>query len=262
MKPTWPLWLAGAIVFALWAVPANATTMNRVWVSGTGNDVAGCGAIASPCATFTGALTSVAAGGEIDCLSPGDFGNVVISKPVSIVCDGVSNGGIINNTGNDAVTINVPSGAVVYLSGLDINGLSGAGAYGVNVETGATVYIVHSTIRGFSQAGVWLESTTSLTRVIIKDSIIVNNGAGVLVEAQSAATNVALIFDSVVDGNSNFAAGADALGGPSVIAVENTALTGSPTGLDLTNGATGELVGPSNAIAGAIIGTTTSVPFK
>jgi hypothetical protein len=135
----------------------------------------------------------------------------------------------------------------------------------VYVESGSTVYIVHSTVRGFSNTGVLVVSSTNPTRVVIKDSIIVNNGFGVAVgglSPQGGATNAAVVVNSVIDGNTNIAAEANGAFGTSVISVTSSVLTGSPTGLSLEDGGTAELIGPSNVIAGAVTGTTTSVPFK
>ena len=268
MKTSYALVLASAIILTLGAIPAQAITLsNRTFVSGTTGADTGTCPITAPCASFSYALSQTVAGGEIDCLTPGDFGGsgqgVTITKSVSIVCDGVSNGGILNtNSGGPTISINAGSGAVVYLSGLDLNGLAFAGAIGVEVLSGSTVYIAHCKIRSFADYGVSVFSSTNPTRVFIKDSIIVNNRTGVLVEAQSSATNAAIIVNTVIDGNSSVAAGGDNDSGTSVLALENTVLSGSPTGLGLGTGASAELIGPSNTIAGAITGTTTSVAFK
>jgi len=268
MKYPYAFLLVSALL-VLGIIPAGAAS-NRTWVSGlTGADTGTC-PITAPCASFQYALGQTASGGEIDCFGPGDFSNngvgVTISQSVSIICDGVSNGGmLITTAGNAAVTINAPSGAVVTLSGLNLNGLGGTGRYGVYVEAGSTVYVVHSTVRGFSNTGVFVGSSTNPTRVLIKDSLIATNGFGVAVggtPSQDGATNVAIIVNSVIDGNTNIAAEANGAFGPSVISLTRTVLSGSPTGLDLVAGASADLVGPSNTIAGAISGPTTSVPFK
>jgi hypothetical protein len=262
MKTRYVLARVSAVVLALGAIPASAAS-NRTWVSGTGNDLGPC-TIAAPCASFQVALNNTAAGGEVDCLGPGDFGGsggtVSVTQSVSIVCDGVSNGGILTSTNNNAVTINAGANAVVYLSGLDLSGVGGGGAVGVNVGSASTVYIVHCTVRNFAGAGVYVNDATSSVRVVIKDSIIVNNNDGVLVEGDGGGTNAAIVVNTIMDGNRN--SGAFATDSASVIALERTLLSGSPTGLNLTDGASGELIGPSNAIAGAINGTTTSVSFK
>jgi hypothetical protein len=251
--------LLSAIILALCAIPANAQPYNRTWVSGLGSDANPC-TITAPCATFQAALTKTAVGGEVDCLTPGDFANnatVQISQSVSIVCDGHSNGGVLN-TSATAIWITAPSGSVVYLSGLDLGGAkNGEGVY---VASGSTVYIIHCTIRASTGAGVDVASSSNPTRVIIKDSTIVNNGVGVFVENTASATNAALIANTLIDGNGNFSATAG--GRNNFLALTQTLLTGSPHGLTLQDNATADLIGPSNTIAGAISGSPTSVPFK
>jgi len=271
MKTSCALALLSAIILTLCAIPANAQPYNRTWVSQSGTNSGTCGLPTSPCASFAAALANTAANGEIDCLGPGDFEAVTINKPISIICDGVSNGSILTSAaGTNAIAISAGAG-VVYLSGLDLNGFGGTGNNGVFVSSGSTVYIVHSTIRGFGVNGVAVNSTTNPTRVVIKDSVIVNNGSGsgagaagvgVNVQGNGGATNAAIIVNTVIDGNVVDAVKAQIVSGASVVALEQTILSGSPTGLDLVNGASAELIGPSNTIAGAINGTTTSVPFK
>jgi hypothetical protein len=68
------------------------------------------------------------------------------------------------------------------------------------------------------------------------------------------------MVNTVIDGNAE--AAAIGYNANSAIALQQTLLTGSPDGLELQSGASGVLIGPSNTIAGAITGTTTSVPFK
>jgi hypothetical protein len=256
MKTSWAFVVVTAIMLALGAIPANAQA-NRTWVSGTGTDSGTC-TIAAPCASFQYALSQTKAGGEIDCLTPGDFGgsshSLTIGQSVSIVCDGVSNGGILVSSMGNAISVDAPSGAVVYLSGLDLTQSEGVIAGGVYVNSGSTVYIVHSTFRGFGTASA--VAVNHPARVVIKDSIIVNSYTGVFVDENGAAISV----NTVIDGNSNIAPSAS--GTDSAVALIRTLLTGSSTGLNLENGASGVLIGPSNTVTGVISGTTTSVPFK
>jgi hypothetical protein len=148
---------------------------------------------------------------------------------------------------------------VVYLSGLDLDGAD-SGALGVFVSAGSTVYITHSSIRGFG-IGVVVQTPTN-TRVVIKDSIIVNNfNTGLYTGALTGGNNAAILLNTVIDGSATDANAAVDFSAPSAIALIRTLLTGSPTGLAL-NGGTGVLIGPSNAISGAISGSPTSVPFK
>ena len=59
----------------------------RTWVSGVGDDANPCSRTA-PCKTFAGAISKTAAAGEIDCLDPGGFGAVTITKSITIDCGG------------------------------------------------------------------------------------------------------------------------------------------------------------------------------
>src|ERR1700734_3944464 len=80
----------GALLMAILAtVPAEAQA-TRTWVSGVGDDANPCSRTA-PCKTFAGAISKTAPSGEIDCLDPGGFGAVTITKAITIFCDSVSN---------------------------------------------------------------------------------------------------------------------------------------------------------------------------
>src|SRR5882724_3384056 len=105
--------IGGVLVLFLHAAPAQAQT--RTWVSGVGDDLNPCSRTA-PCKTFAGAISKTATAGEINCLDPGGFGAVTITKSISIVCEGVT-GGIAASFTN-GVTVNVPDGSEVLLQGL------------------------------------------------------------------------------------------------------------------------------------------------
>jgi hypothetical protein len=72
--------------FLLWlhiaTVHAQATW---TWVSGIGDDANPC-ARTAPCKTFAGAISKTAVNGEINCLDPGGFGVVTITKSITIDC--------------------------------------------------------------------------------------------------------------------------------------------------------------------------------
>src|SRR5438552_16051806 len=63
-------------------VVANAQA-TRTWVSGVGDDVNPCSRTA-PCKTFAGAISKTASPGIINCLDPGGFGAVTITKSINI----------------------------------------------------------------------------------------------------------------------------------------------------------------------------------
>src|SRR6188508_29762 len=110
--------LLGAM-FALFltAAPAQAQA-TRTWVSGVGDDVNPCSRTA-PCKTFAGAISKTAAGGIINCLDPGGFGTVTITKSITISCKHVEGSALSSST--TGIVIN-GAGIDVVLRGLDIDG--------------------------------------------------------------------------------------------------------------------------------------------
>src|SRR5271165_1918407 len=116
----------------------------RTWVSGVGDDANPCSRTA-PCKTFAGAISKTAVSGEINCLDPGGFGGVTITKSISIICE-VEAGVLV--AGTNGITIN-NAAAIVYLRGLDIEGV-GTGLAGVRVLAATSVYIDNCTIHDFN----------------------------------------------------------------------------------------------------------------
>src|ERR1700709_1672455 len=90
----------------LFAAPAQAQA-TRTWVSGVGDDANPCSRTA-PCKTYAGALSKPPVSGEIDCLDPGGFGSLTITKSLSIVCD-YTEGGVLSANVNGFI-VNAPAG--------------------------------------------------------------------------------------------------------------------------------------------------------
>src|SRR5436853_5926955 len=97
-----PLTILGTL-FAL-ALPSTTAhaQATRTWVSGVGDDVNPCSRTA-PCKTFAGAISKTAVNGEINCLDPGGFGAVTITKSITIDCHEVFAG--ILSAGFNAINI-------------------------------------------------------------------------------------------------------------------------------------------------------------
>src|SRR5690349_3598944 len=91
----------------------SAQAIPRTFVSGTGSGTA-C-TRAAPCATFQAAHDATTTGGQVNCLDPGDFGSVAITKAITIDCTGTFGAGTGPATG-DAVTVN--AGGAVRLRNL------------------------------------------------------------------------------------------------------------------------------------------------
>src|SRR6516225_3833779 len=143
-------------LFALLIVAAisilNASSASaqasRTWVSGVGDDVNPCSRTA-PCKTFAGAISKTLAGGEINCLDPGGFGAVTITKSITISCEAGTAGVLVSGT--NGIVVNVLSTDTVYLRGLDFEGLT-TGLSGILVLGAGVVHVQHCLIRNFRSA--------------------------------------------------------------------------------------------------------------
>src|ERR671926_52382 len=119
-----------ALVLVALALPASASAQaTRTWVSGVGDDANPCSRTA-PCKTFAGAISKTANGGEINCLDPGGFGGVTITKSLTIKCQYTEGGVLVSGT--NAIVVNAAATDTVILEGLDINGI-GTGLNGIRI---------------------------------------------------------------------------------------------------------------------------------
>src|SRR5438270_4675782 len=123
--------IAGALSAISFVSPASAQA-TRTWVSGVGDDANPCSRTA-PCKTFAGAISKTAASGEINCLDPGGFGAVTITKAITIACEGVTAGVVV--PGTNAIIVNAGVNDNVTLRGIDING-AGTGLNGIRFLAG------------------------------------------------------------------------------------------------------------------------------
>ena len=92
---------ATSFVLLLQAAPVHAQA-TRTWVSGVGDDANPCSRTA-PCKTFAGAISKTALNGEINCLDPGGFGAVTITKSITIDCHEIF--ASILNSGTNGINI-------------------------------------------------------------------------------------------------------------------------------------------------------------
>jgi len=135
-----------AVVACLYAAPAQAQA-TRTWVSGVGDDANPCSRTA-PCKTFAGAISKTAPAGEINCLDPGGFGGVTITKSLSIVCDYTEGGVLSAGAGVNGVVINAGVNDIVVLSGIDFNG-AGNAQNGIRFIAGAALHVRNVKLVGY-----------------------------------------------------------------------------------------------------------------
>src|SRR5712692_10149814 len=194
--------LAIAIFTFAFASIAQAQA-TRTWVSGVGDDANPCSRTA-PCKTFAGAISKTADGGEIDCVDPGAFGAVTVTKSITIDGNGTfasilaagTNGVNVNDSGSGA-----PTTKVVQLRNLSINGAN-TGLIGVNITSAAVVFIENCVIFQFrSGSGRAISDTRTGAgdKLFVVDTIVKNNsGNGIVVGTDTGfVSTVSAVFDNV-----------------------------------------------------------------
>jgi len=235
------------------SAPAHAQA-TRTWVSGVGDDANPCSRTA-PCKTFSGAISKTANNGIINCIDPGGFGALTITKSIQIDClntkAGVLAGGV------NGINVN-GAGVLVVLRGLSIEG-TGISPIGVNIVQGAVVHIESCWIRGFqggTAQGVRLATTTGNPELYISDSFITDNGTGatgggVFVAATGGTAFVSL--SNVRLNNNVFGTGNNL---NSRMMISNSVIAGNTTGVEADGGAVvrlanNDIVNNGTGISGA-----------
>jgi hypothetical protein len=209
--------LALTLAFAT-AAQAQAT---RTWVSGVGDDVNPCSRTA-PCKTFAGAISKTANNGEIDCLDPGGFGTITITKSITI--DGTTGQGFgsILAAGTNGVNVNdsataTPNTIVVALRNLSING-AGTGFDGIRFVSGKTLHVEGCVIANFKGNGAnsdgidaALTAASTAAQLTVSNTIVRDiTGNGIRASNSGASSNIAVALDSIQVNNavaSGFVAG-------------------------------------------------------
>jgi hypothetical protein len=231
--------LIGATIVATaagYATPASAQA-TRTWVSGVGDDANPCSRTA-PCKTFAGAISKTAAGGEINCLDPGGFGGVTITKAMSIICQYTEAGVLVQ--ASPGITVNAGVNDVVYLRGLDLHGV-GTGTFGVRFIAGAALHIDDSLIRMFGAAnanGVSFQPSGA-SELYITDTVIAENsnaatGNGILIQPTGAGGSAKVVLRGVrVLDNTNTALRVDTTGNTGTgvtVTIEDSQFSGNGGG--------------------------------
>ncbi len=233
----------------------------RTWVSGVGDDANPCSRTA-PCKTFAGAISKTAVNGEIDCLDPGGFGQVTITKAITIDCD-AGPGGVLVGGGSGVVI--TTTGAVILRS-LNIN-CNTVGTNGVSVLGATNVHLLDMNIWGCSTAGVNVNASATVF-ISIKDTQIHECASGI---STTTSSGIALgDFDhvSIWGGTNGIAAGSASHvnihnstifatsiainnngGGGSAVSVFNNVLVNNSTAVQSVSG--GSVGVASNTIIGS-----------
>jgi hypothetical protein len=236
----WRTFLCGTVLAAV-TQSALAQTP-RVFVSVNGNDSNACANVATPCRSFSGALTQVDAGGLLIVLDSGNYGAIDITKAVTISAPS----GILAYT-HFTVSINAP-GAKVVLKGLTVDGATGKG---IDVTDVGTLIMEDCVISNATGDGVFIVPPEGGSSAFaIRNSIVRNcGGTGISVglgthgsveRARISGNAVGLLAyegaQVVVRDSSITANSANGIGGTSLGAAVDLAIDGC---LVSDNGGTG-----------------------
>jgi hypothetical protein len=231
-----PFWLILLGVFAPATTPASAQA-TRTWVSGVGDDANPCSRTA-PCKTFAGAIAKTAANGEIDCLDPGGFGALTITKAIQILCEGVVGGVLVSGT--SGFVVSAGSSDVVVISGLDIVGV-GTGLDGIQFNSGAALHVRKTSIKGFVNNGINFQPNGT-AKLFVTDTYISETGtggttAGIQLKPSGGSAIVAINNTQIENNGFGIVADGSATSGTIRGVVRNSVIAGSAhNGITTSNG--------------------------
>jgi len=239
-----------ALAFLAFSTPAFSQA-TRTWVSGVGDDVNPCSRTA-PCKTFAGAISKTLAGGEINCLDPGGFGAVTITKSITIDCTGTL--GSVLNTGTTGILINdsataSPNSIDVILRGIDINGAgTSPGINGVRFFSGRSLVLQDVFIQN-ERGGNGILVEPGGTSRFEADNVTVTCGAGGIRFQPRGASGILRAVLRNVRSENNSAAGLriDSSGNTSTVGtlalIDRSSFSGNGDGIIIST------VGGTQAIA-------------
>jgi len=187
--------LAGAAVAAalLAASGPVAGAGQRSFVSTSGVDNPTC-SITSPCRGFNAAITATAPGGEVIALDSGGYGQMTITKSLSIIAPPGVYAGISVSVGDGVSILTVPTDAVT-LRGLTINNV-GMGARGIFFNGAGRLFVSDVTITGFLFEGLRMNPLAPSEIVVERSAISRNGGRGISIES-GAGVDIKAVMDGL-----------------------------------------------------------------
>ena len=158
----------------------------------------------APCKTFAGAISETAAQGEINCVDPGGFGAVTITKAVTISCEMGTAGVLV--AGTNGVVVAAGVGDTVVLRGLDFIG-SSSGINAIRLTGARALLVDKCNISGLTNFGMTSSRLGSrlchVMNTTVTNTGTASAGGGVLASAEpSGFTRV--VLNNVVVERSNF----------------------------------------------------------
>jgi hypothetical protein len=209
------------VLLALGFASLAQAQATRTWVSGVGDDVNPCSRTA-PCKTFAGAISKTASPGIINCLDPGGFGAVTITKGIEIDCTGTL--GSVLHSGVQGIVVNALTTDDVVLRALAVNG-SGTtlGTNGINIIQARSVSIYQSNFAKVSGNEIQLTNSSNTIKVVADDVEILNcGGAGILTNTSGTGHGTLVVSNSVI---SRCANGIDIGGAANTVFVDHSVVS-------------------------------------
>jgi hypothetical protein len=263
--------LATCATVAAFGITSTANAQaTRTWVSGVGDDVNPCSRTA-PCKTFAGAISKTAAGGEINCLDPGGYGTLTITKSITVDCTGtlgssLNSGGINGFVVNDSLAA-APGTSDVILRGLSINGAGTTpGLNGIRFISGRSIVVQDVIILNQkSGAGISIAPTSGNVRVHLEDVTVTNGGAGINFAPGSTAIIRAVLNNVRVSNNTGNGIDIQTPGTSNVtVAVQHSMVSNNNRGINANSAAVGSparvMVADSTVSSNTLEGVSTSGP--
>ena len=231
--------VAGAMVAFFLIADSAYAQASRTWVSGVGDDANPCSRTA-PCKTFAGAISKTAVNGEINCLDPGGFGAVTITKSITIDCHEVF--ASILHSGTNGINIPFDSFAgtdtrkTVNLRNINLQGFD-TGLIGLRIfgaGTGSFVNIEDCLFNGnfgATATGIADQRTTGVLNVV-NTTIRDMGGAGITIASAGAGPIKATLSNlRVINATNGVAVGAGA-----AVHLNNSLVSKAGSGIAISGG--------------------------
>jgi hypothetical protein len=221
-----------AVVLMLAFSSTSAAQATRTWVSAMGDDMNPCSRTA-PCKTFRGAFAKVAPKGEINCIDPGGFGVLTITKPITIDCGFAPS---ILASATTGIIVDAGVSDTVTIRNLSINGAGGVGTdgiTGISFLNGQRLQLENVKISNFTTAGIFVAAAGS--RVTMANVTIMHCGTGLQLNPAGRASVFAEITGAKFWNNTN---GVNASGATTNITIRDSSIAMNTFGI-LQSGGTG-----------------------
>ena len=196
-KLRFSLFIVATVLLSM-ALCSTAQAQQRVFVSGVGSDANPCTRTA-PCRNFQRGHDAVLSGGEVVALDSAGYGQLTITKSVTITGEGVYAGITASSLNGVAIAT---AGITVILRSLTIEGL-GSGDFGIVAANFTVLHIEKCIVNGFAGDGMIVQPSAAGTRkVFIKDSIFRNNaGLGIRFNNGSGTALLATVEGTRTENN-------------------------------------------------------------